>query len=93
MPKRAESVVAGDEASAADSADSSSPAVENKKQKLADGEDKVLRNEDGEPYYNIAAKRRITVRKWKTGTLIDIREYWQDPKDGKDKPGKKGMHV
>jgi hypothetical protein len=70
----------------------SSGATAVKKQKTGtDVEPESQRNEDGEPYFSLGPKRRVTLRKWKTGKLIDIREYWQDAKDGKDKPGKKGL--
>ena len=34
----------------------------------------VLKNESGESYIDISAKKRVTVRKWKDNVLIDIRE-------------------
>lgn len=52
----------------------------------------ALENEQGETYFNLAQKRRLTVRKWKNSKLVDIREYWTDP-EGIEKPGKKGSDV
>ena len=46
---------------------------------------------DGDVYFELAAKRRVTVRKFKGTTLIDIREFWED--SGDLKPGKKGISL
>lgn len=47
-------------------------------------------NKDGEQYWELGGKKRVTVRTWKGRKLIDIREFYGD--DSKDlKPGKKGM--
>lgn len=53
----------------------------------------ALKNDEGDIFFALGPKRRITVRKWKSKPLIDIREFWTDPKDGKDKPGKKGISL
>ena len=34
----------------------------------------VKRNDDGEAYFDLAAKRRVTVRQWNKKVLVDIRE-------------------
>lgn len=38
--------------------------------------------------FELSAKRRVTVRRWRAAVLIDIREYYDD--NGVSKPGKKG---
>ncbi|KAF9192882.1 Transcriptional coactivator [Haplosporangium sp. Z 767] len=50
------------------------------------------KNKDGDTYFEIGPKKRLTVRSWRDTTLIDIREYYQD-KDGEQKPGKKGISL
>jgi hypothetical protein len=37
-------------------------------------EDKILKNDNGESYFDISAKKRVTVRKWNGNVLVDIRE-------------------
>ncbi len=34
----------------------------------------VLKNDSGEKYFDLSAKKRVTVRKWQGNVLIDIRE-------------------
>ncbi|KAG0244919.1 Transcriptional coactivator [Actinomortierella wolfii] len=49
-------------------------------------------NDEGDTYFELGPKKRITVRVWKNNPLIDIREYWKD-KDNTFKPGKKGISL
>jgi len=37
-------------------------------------------------------QRRVTVRKWQSKVLVDIREYYEDD-SGESKPGKKGISL
>ena len=48
----------------------------------------VKTNAEGEQYWDLGSKKRITVRSWKGSTLIDIREFYGEGDDLK--PGKKG---
>ncbi|KAJ1655058.1 hypothetical protein IWQ61_005124 [Dispira simplex] len=64
--------------------------------KLPKSEDKDnlkgLKNEQGDSYFELGAKRRVTVRNWKNAQLIDIREYYTD-KSGSEAPGRKGISL
>ena len=53
---------------------------------------KMKKNEEGEPYFELTDKRRVTVRRFKGKVLVDIREYWE-PEPGKLAPGKKGISL
>ncbi|CAG8773395.1 520_t:CDS:2, partial [Dentiscutata erythropus] len=66
-----------------------SPASKNPK-----GQDKKgdrRENEQGEAYFQLSDKKRVTVREFKNMILIDFREYFR--KDGEYLPGKKGMSL
>lgn len=49
------------------------------------------KNADNDVFFELSKKRRVTIRKWRTTTLVDIREYWGDDDDLK--PGKKGISL
>lgn len=50
-------------------------------------------NENDEPTFELSGKRRVTVRKFRSSILIDIREYYEDKASGEDRPGKKGISL
>ena len=50
-------------------------------------------NDAGETTFEISGKRRVTVRKFRSSILIDIREYYEDKASGEDRPGKKGISL
>lgn len=52
----------------------------------------MKKNEEGEPYFELTDKRRLTVRRFKGKVLVDIREFWE-PEPGKLAPGKKGISL
>jgi hypothetical protein len=63
------------------------PAPEAKRQAGAKGP-------DGEVYWQLTAERRVTVRKFKGKTYIDVREFYQQGGAGGElKPGKKGISL
>ncbi|KAI5195924.1 hypothetical protein AUEXF2481DRAFT_25517 [Aureobasidium subglaciale EXF-2481] len=48
-------------------------------------------DEDGNPYWELSGKRRVTLSEFKKVHLINIREYYE--KDGQMLPGKKGISM
>ena len=49
------------------------------------------KNANGEIYFDINNKRRVTIRQWKGKTLIDIREFYGNKEELK--PGKRGISL
>ncbi|KAL1919534.1 uncharacterized protein VTP21DRAFT_2227 [Calcarisporiella thermophila] len=64
-----------------------------KKPKLSNTSGEMLVNDQGERYFELGKKKRLTVRKWKHLAMVDIREFWEDSKDGEWKPSKKGVSL
>ncbi|KAJ1301491.1 hypothetical protein OPQ81_008747 [Rhizoctonia solani] len=48
---------------------------------------------DGNTYFEISGKRRITVRSFNGLKLVDIREMYTDKASGELRPGKKGISL
>jgi hypothetical protein len=48
---------------------------------------------DEESSFELSGKRRVTVRKFRSSILIDIREYYEDKASGEERPGKKGISL
>ena len=46
-----------------------------------------------ESSFELSGKRRVTVRKYRSSVLIDIREYYEDKASGEERPGKKGISL
>lgn len=66
--------------------------IENDAGKDPQQQQRALINSDGESYFKLSGSKRLTVRKWKSQILIDIREFYQD-KAGEWRPGKKGISL
>ncbi|KAF9959671.1 hypothetical protein BGZ65_000167 [Modicella reniformis] len=50
------------------------------------------KNSEGDAYFELGPKKRLSIRLWQKNILIDIREYYHD-KSGEAKPGKKGISL
>lgn len=46
-----------------------------------------IKDNEGNPYWEISTQRRVTISKFKGQTFVNIREFYE--KDGQDLPGKK----
>ncbi|KAK6006658.1 hypothetical protein QM012_005666 [Aureobasidium pullulans] len=65
-------------------------APKSKRTKTAISKDKQV-DDDGNPYWELSGKRRVTLSEYRNMHLINIREYYE--KDGKTLPGKKGISL
>jgi len=57
------------------------------------GDVEVLVSDEGDKYLSLGKLKRATVRSFKGMQMIDIREFYVDKSDGKEKPGKKGISL
>jgi hypothetical protein len=82
-----------EESSADESDSSSSSSSSSEEDKSAkDKPKRKNRNEQGDLYYGLGKKRRVTVRKYEGKKYVDVRQYYRDYKDKKKmKPTKKGF--
>ncbi|ORY01390.1 putative single-stranded DNA binding protein P9 [Basidiobolus meristosporus CBS 931.73] len=71
-----------------ESEDEQNETSKNKKAKTTTGNSKV--NDDGEQYFELSSKKRLSVRKWKNMVLVDFREFFTDS-NGVVRPTKKGI--
>ncbi|KAB7495120.1 putative RNA polymerase II transcriptional coactivator [Armadillidium nasatum] len=72
--------------SGSDSDSDSGPEDLNPPKKSKTSTAKVLKNAEGESYWELDRQRRVTVREFKNKTYVDIREFYE--KDGKTLPRK-----
>jgi len=52
----------------------------------ADAEAEPLTTDEGDKYFELSSKRRVTISQFRGRTLVAIREYYE--KEGKQLPGK-----
>ena len=43
--------------------------------------------------FELSGKRKVTVQKYRTNILVDIREYYEDKTSGLERPGSKGISL
>jgi len=82
MPKNKKEVDTSD----SDSGPDDGPVAKKAK---SSGSGLAKKTDDGETYFQLGLKKRVTVREFRGKTYVDIREYYE--KDGKSLPGKKGV--
>lgn len=51
------------------------------------------KNAQGGLCFDLSAKRRVTVSKFNSSVLVDIREFYEDQASGERRPGKKGISL
>ena len=67
------------------------PEQVSKKRKFEEIEEGPQKNSDGETFFDLGKKRRVTVRKVEGDTVIDVREFYDA--GGEMKPGKNGISL
>ncbi|KAF2753624.1 PC4-domain-containing protein [Pseudovirgaria hyperparasitica] len=76
---------------ASEASDSPEPKTKKAKGSAKAGPHGSKLDSKGEPYFELAKMRRVTVSEFKGKALVNIREYWE--KDGDLLPGKKGISL
>lgn len=63
----------------------------NKTVKLEENESTSTSNDNKS--FELSGKRKVTVQKYRTSILVDIREYYEDKASGLERPGSKGISL
>ncbi|CAG8602733.1 12273_t:CDS:2 [Gigaspora margarita] len=70
-----------------------SPAPKNSKGQNKNKKDDRGVTDEGDTYFQLSDKRRVTIREFKNMVLIDFREYYKSKDDGEYHPTKKGISL
>ncbi|XP_033224651.1 activated RNA polymerase II transcriptional coactivator p15 [Belonocnema kinseyi] len=98
MPKSKEFVESDDSSASGSSSESEKKGKKRQKKEIKEKEvkgassSKKSKNENDEPVWEIGQNRRVTIRKWKGKTFIDIRQMYID-NNGDLKHGKQGISL
>ncbi|KAF8604005.1 PC4-domain-containing protein [Ceratobasidium sp. AG-I] len=94
-PKRARKIESEDEGSEIEEAEVSADKPSSKSATTSTFVPTLDKQTDaeGNTYFEISGKRRVTVRSFKDLKLVDIREMYADRTSGELKPGKKGISL
>ncbi|KAF2495440.1 PC4-domain-containing protein [Lophium mytilinum] len=69
--------------------DSDNEIITKKAKATSSGPPEQHKDSDGQPYWELGTKNRVSIAEFKGKTFVNIREYYE--KDGKWLPGKKGI--
>lgn len=65
----------------------------NKTVKLEENESTSTSTSNDNKSFELSGKRKVTVQKYRTSILVDIREYYEDKASGLERPGSKGISL